>query len=643
MIRDRVIAYLSDPQPGRMLLIGAPAGIGKTTLAIEVAEQWALGVMGVPDSHGRVLYVGPRKEFIDDIRQLSAAGGRIQPAFFDNFWYPWQGHHGGNTDGLGATCRWPSQIAQWMHRGYGAMKFCQQPRVCGWNYINHTCAYHRQRARREPIIFAQYEHVSLGHPLLGQCNLVIGDELPTRGFLYTTNEQPGWVIPPHAIVPPGMPKGPLESLFRTLRACANVPNRDSITWHGETLINALGGPEHVIATCATLPAEAVPDAPDVRSPDDVDDVPYFHVIPTAQLLTREAKALRDGREQITRVHVTTDGLHLLLRRTPANLPPHVIWLDATANAAMYKTLFRREVEVVQPEVQLTGRVFQMWASLNNKGQFLPGDKESAQTKKAASKADHLQLQIAQILARGYRAPGYIGHKGIIDRLVPPGTPDAHIGHFGGNRGTNRFEKCDCLIVIGAPQPTTATMLDTAAMLYAERDDAFNPEWSVRDVPFEGLDRAYPIGGFWDDSDLQVLLEQFRDAEIIQAVHRGRPLKNAIDIWLLTNVPLRGLAVELISLHQLFGAVAADGTPLKIRAPEQWPRIVRWAEQAVCEQETRQLAAPDLMRAFDISAPTARAWMAALVATGQWRFVTLAGQRPGVIGKAICKAFPLETN
>ncbi|WP_196301884.1 hypothetical protein, partial [Streptococcus pneumoniae] len=88
------------------------------------------------------------------------------------------------------------------------------------------------------------------------------------------------------------------------------------------------------------------------------------------LLTRDAEAAVAGRAQIARIQVDRFGLHLLMRRTPANLPPHVIWLDATANAAMYETLFGRPVEVVQPEVRLAGQIYQMWASLNNKGQFL---------------------------------------------------------------------------------------------------------------------------------------------------------------------------------------------------------------------------------------------------------------------------------
>ena len=72
----------------------------------------------------------------------------------------------------------------------------------------------------------------------------------------------------------------------------------------------------------------------------------------------------------------------------------------------------------------------------------------------------------------------------------------------------------------------------------------------------GRGRAYPAGGFWDDPDLQALLWSYRDAELIQAVHRCRPVLREVDIWLLSNLPLPELPpAELLSLHELLGAPA----------------------------------------------------------------------------------------
>jgi hypothetical protein len=88
--------------------------------------------------------------------------------------------------------------------------------------------------------------------------------------------------------------------------------------------------------------------PELRSVDGVEDVPYFHIPWLMQLLHREAERARLGKEWISRVRVDSSGLTLLLRRAPRELPPHVIWLDATANSALYETLFRRPVRWCGP-------------------------------------------------------------------------------------------------------------------------------------------------------------------------------------------------------------------------------------------------------------------------------------------------------
>jgi hypothetical protein len=88
-----------------------------------------------------------------------------------------------------------------------------------------------------------------------------------------------------------------------------------------------------------------------------------------------------------------------------------------------------------------------------------------------------------------------------------------LAHFGGSRGTNRLQDCDCLIVVGAPQPPTPQLLDMAAMLYHERDEPFDTTWSTLTGRSRGQPWAWPIGGFWNDPALQTLLEQARESEL----------------------------------------------------------------------------------------------------------------------------------
>lgn len=576
MIADAITTYLAEPMPSSMLLIAAPAGIGKTTIGVGAAEREA-------SSGGRVMYVGPRKEFFDDLQAL---------AEHPSWWYAWQSRHGGDLEtGYGATCRWSRQIGTWLERGYAAKSFCSNPRICGWNYWHQSCRYHAQETHAGKIIYAQYEHIALGHPLLEQMRLIVGDELPIRAFLHP------WRVPPAAIVPEGMAPGAAAALFTRLHTLATVPKA---TWTGDELLAALRGPEAVLTAAADYRDDIAAVEPELRGPDDAQDVPYYHLPATLSLLRREAERAAQGLPSISRVRVDPSGLTLLLRRAPRQLPPHVIWLDATANAPLYATLFGRPVTVVRPQVALAGTVRQVWAGLNNK-QAMTG---------APAKTEHVRAQIARILARGYARPAIISYKDLIKDLLPSGEiPHAH---FGGSRGTNRLQDCDCLIVVGAPQPPTPQLVDMAAMLYHERDEPFNTTWSTRDIPFEGQPWAWPIGGFWDDADLQALVEQTRESELVQALHRARPLIRAVDVWLLTNVPLSGVSAELVSLRELFDA--PEGVD-----PYRWPEVVALAEARI--DAAGLVTTADLVEAGLCQKPAAKRYLEALAQQQGWQIAT----------------------
>lgn len=583
MIRHAIAEYLADPMPGQMLLVAAPAGIGKTTIGVETAEAAAA-------SSQKVMYVGPRKEFFTDLMALAK-----RPAW----WYAWQSRHGGDADGLGQTCRWPHQIQAWQERGYDARAFCSNPRICGWHYIHTSCRYYAQEGHAKDIIFAQYEHVAMGHLLLSKMGLIIGDELPIRAFLHP------WSIPKHKIVPDGMGDGPVAQLVRRLETLTLIPRT---VYRGPELLEALGGAEHIARVCQAYQLDVSQEAyePALRSPDAVDDAPYFHLPWLLQLLKRESERTLAHQPSISRVLIDSTGLTLLLRRAPSALPPHVIWLDATANARLYETLFRRPVTVVQPEVALQGRVYQVYDGLNNKRRL---DPESMQ---ASPKIDHLKQQIARILSRGYRRAAYVSYKDLVQSLAPDGTSLELLAHFGGSRGTNRLQDCDCLIVVGAPQPPLPQLVDMAAMLYHERDEPFDATWSTRDRPFAGQSWAWPIGGLWNDSDLQTLLDQCRESELVQAIHRARPLIRDVDVWLLTNVPLDTLPVELLSIRDLFGA------PRDVD-PYRWPEVIATATARM--DAAGIVTTADLVDAGLCQKPAAKRYLEALAECQGWAIVT----------------------
>lgn len=576
-IRDAIKAYLADPDPGYMLLVAAPAGSGKTTIAIETAEYAAMML------HQRVLFAGPRREFWQDIVDELRRNSERRPAW----WYEWKPRTLGQGQGVGQTCRHAPAIDIWQKRGYQGIDFCK--RVCGYSYINDGCTYHAQRQRQEPIIFVQHEHVTLAHPLMAEAGLVIGDELPIRSFLHR------WEIPTAQIVTADMEHSDSElaGLMRSIRQVTVLPldKEDGPYWHGPALLRALGGPERVLRICneTTLDVGALAVVPNLPSPESAEDAPYFHLPSVVSLLRREAAEAVAGREYISRVLVNSDGLILLQRRSPTQLPSHVIWLDATGDPTLYERLFNRPVRLVRPNIQLQGTIYQVYASRNNKHAL-----ETEDAKRA-----HVKAQIDTLKAP-YSNPAVITYKGLVDELAGGSMAT----HFGGNRGTNRLQECDGLIVAGTPQPDMTQLTQMAAMLFADRMAPFKPVWSYKPAPFEGTDRGHTIGGYWDDPDLQLLVSQFREAELIQAINRARPLIRPVDIWLLSNVPLPGVPVTLKSLNEMFDA--PQGVD-----PYRWPQVLELADSRF--NDGQPLTAADVVEAIEgVTAPTARKWLAILV-------------------------------
>lgn len=617
MIADAAANYLADPLPGSVLLVATPAGTGKTTELTRLAEQRAMGAE-------RVMYAGPNHDFYNDIRSVSERLGQIPPEHFERWWYEWQGRHGGDEHGLGAMCRWAPQMDAWLARGYTARNFCKNPRICGWNYVHSGCKYYAQEQQAGPIVYAQHQHVALGHLLMDRIKLLIGDELPVGAFLSSTNGRPGWIIPPAFIVPKGMSPSPLEALMRALRAMAGIR---TTTWQGPELLDALGGAAHVAQVLESARVDgALALEPNLRSAADVHDAPYFHLFTLAALLGQEADEALAGRPCISRVRVTNDGLVLLTRRIPRQLPSHVIWCDATADPRLYRHLFGRPITMLKPRVRLRGRVFQVYASLNNKGSLIDngthsttvvaaaipdGPERAAPRRTNQEKLDKLRKQIAQIAARGYERVVTITYKGTVNELLP-NAEETDLGHFGAQRGTNRYEGCDCLIVIGAQQPTTPALIDTAAQIFHQRTQPFDTTWTTLDRPYAGQPWSWPIGGFWNDPDLQALLDQFREAEILQAIHRARPIQHAVDVWVLTNVPIPDLPVQLVSLADLFGA------PPDVD-PYRWPEVVGVAQARM--DAVGMVLSTDLVDAGLCQAKAATKYLHALAAQLGWHVVT----------------------
>jgi hypothetical protein len=586
--RQRLVAeireYTDRPRPDEILLVKASPGVGKTTAAALVAEELAM-------SGRRVMYAGPRHDFFADVMGVADT---------PSLWYEWLPRQVGDDEsGKVQTCPYAMQISVWMGKGYKGMDFCRD--VCGWKYINAECVYHMQKARREPIIYAQHQHVSLGHPLASTFDAVIGDEYPIPAFLHR------WTIPGDKVYPGGMdPTEPLAEVLAILgRHCSGAMQID-----GEPLFTLLGGAEHVLEACEDF---VIPAADAILSPvldvaDDAYNVPY-NLLPTiVPLLAREARAiLEQGDDYPHRILVRPGELQLLLRR-PVNeqMPSHVIWLDATATPRLYEEVFGRPARVVDAQPRLRGTVYQVWQRQNGKTTLV--NKGGG-----TNKLDQLAEQVKGIVRLGrYERPAVISFMGAFeanDYLASlPHT------HFYAARGTNAFEDSDVLIVAGTPQPDHEAIDTMARMIFFDRMRPFQRVWSTplrryRWVAEDGKGRAYPTSGFWADPDMQAVLEALRECEIVQAAHRIRPVSRECDIYLLTNIPLEDLPPDrLMNIRELLEA--PEGVNVFV-----WRRVVDQIE-AIYNASGR-VTASDIVAQCGVEYGTARRYMKLLKDSGEW--------------------------
>lgn len=618
IIRDAIAEYLTMDYPTYMLLIKCSPGSGKTTLAVEAADLLAA-------SGKRVAYAGPRHDLYLDV--VAKSGD-------PSLWYEWLPRQADEPQ----TCRYTGQMDTWLQRGYAAMDFCSG--VCGWDYVKQ-CPYHLQKARPEPIIYIQHQHVTLGHPL--EFQVLFGDENPLQAFTRK------WDIPSQWVLPPGMDDGePLKEILHTLSFWCNQGR----PVFGPELIEYLGGPEHVVRACQAfgVPAEVIQATTAIHSAEEADKKPYFHLFDLVPLLQREAEqeklrqenggqqpaASSEDYDDLSEADqaslrptwpcriIAADGhLSMLLRRTPNRqlIPPHLIWMDATARPAVYEALFGRPVRVIDAAPRMHGKIYQVVDRTNNKTTIGKTDKRD----QAKQLARHI------IEKYRYQRPTVASYKDFVENADL--GADVRTAYFYAARGTNGHETADATIIIGAPRPAPYDLVQTAKMIFFDRNTAFHVNETDKLVAYQYIDpdgqgRAFPVRGYWGDPDLQAILEMMRDDEIIQIAHRGRPVNHPCDIWLVTNVPIDGLPPdELLTMRELMDAPAGVHV-------FRWSEVMKWANGR------DSITTSDLVNELGLNYETARKYLLQIAGLPGWELTAIRTSHGGKPTNTARRSFPI---
>jgi hypothetical protein len=199
-------------------------------------------------------------------------------------------------------------------------------------------------------------------------------------------------------------------------------------------------------------------------------------------------------------------------------------------------------------------------------------------------------------------------------LLRRGHPDAVVAHYGALRGSNDYKGHD-VILAQVYYPNMEAILREGRALFADDTTALEERivTTQRELTDPGGVRWMIEVPSFADQRLATLLTARREAELVQAALRGRPLDHPdAQITLLFGLPLPGLAPTEI--------VDDTGPSSNTGRQERARDALAVAAQLLLDHGARVLSVEDLAQAGGQSVVTVRKHMAALAGRLRLRLV-----------------------
>ncbi len=344
---------------------------------------------------------------------------------------------------------------------------------------------------------------------------------------------------------------------------------------------------------------------------------------TATLLTQLAKEWRfsqEGRRVTSRIEARGGRLELFLRiehlieRLARADQPKLI-LDATANAGLLTALFpNTPVRVEQPVIHGATRVVQVigrdWAKSSLR---------SRSTKTAEQRRDRWVEDVTSHIRPGRKTLVVCTldwEDELRAGLAERGHTEVVVAHYGALRGANDYQGYD-VILAQVYHPNLEAVVRDGRALFADNEkpldervvaenrllkDATGAAWRVQVPAFA-------------DQRLDALLQQRREAELLQCALRGRPFDHPeVQITLMFSLPVPGLPPTVI--------IEAAVSPASNGGREQATKArLCAAAQQLLDQGAWVIEVGDLANAAQASVATVRRHCAHVAARLHLRLLT----------------------
>ena len=228
-----------------------------------------------------------------------------------------------------------------------------------------------------------------------------------------------------------------------------------------------------------------------------------------------------------------------------NTSDPVIFLDASADPEQYRRLLDRELIVYEKRVKMQNPVIQLITGEYPKESLLgksPGTERTRQKLIKYTRAIVDQGENTLIVAP----------KEVCKKVLTPAFKQKkprrkyQIAHYWGYRGTNEFEKCDQVVLFGTANP------NMDELYIGEQCRRLNEDFLSNEVERQyrryGNSKVEGRTLRFKDSRMDLTLKRCKEEEMIQMIHRIRPLHNPEKkIWILTSTPLVDLPAEVTTV------------------------------------------------------------------------------------------------
>lgn len=517
-----------------VLVLAHPPGMGKGYNTTVGLKQWMALTPTGDDGSGFVVWTAPRKDQLHD-----QAGLDLIPL------------HGRNL----ANCRKVYEATVLAGKGY-SVKDALCSRRCP--FVDH-CVYLRQ-FDQEGDFFAPTALLKATSWWEG-AGVVVLDELDPSSFIREVSLS---ISDLAAMARPHQERPAIQSVLRWVaQAVATTTDRmiSGPLFYGELQAQAdeVGANAAQMLTLALdeLPPEdelnALKGLPTGATLVEYQALPPGHLSTLLQLMQRELRTQLAGRQYTSRIEARDGQLYLYLRaehlleQLARPEQPKII-LDATANEALLRALLpQTPVHVERPELRGAFRVIQVigrdWAKATL-GKAMAGRRQQRQRERWFDDvASYIRPGRPTLVVCTLEWEERLAHA-----LAERGHDTITVAHYGALRGSNAYKGYD-VILAQIYNPNLDAIVREGRALFAGDatpldERVIGVERTLQDARGEAW--SVPITTFADPR-LAALLEQRREAELLQCALRGRPFDHPeVQITLMFSLPLPGLQPTVIA-------------------------------------------------------------------------------------------------